>query len=68
MNSRSVSSVRCVKHCRRDLIRTDKLQGPMAEMIALLVRLATGEPLEKYKIITDAAYEWGYENGLANAG
>lgn len=45
----------------KDLIRTDKLQGPTADMIALMVRLAIEEPPEQYKIIVDAAYGWGYE-------
>lgn len=47
----------------KDLIRTNKvqLQKPTAEMIAVLVRLAIDEPPEQYKIIIDAAYEWGYE-------
>lgn len=30
-------------------------------MIALLIRLAIEEPAEQYKVIVDAAYEWGYE-------
>jgi serine/threonine protein kinase len=45
----------------KDLLRTDKLQGPTADMLALLVRLAIEESSEQYKIIIDAAYEWGYE-------
>jgi hypothetical protein len=45
----------------KDLIRTDKLQAPTAEMIALLVRLAIEEPADQYRIIIQAAYEWGYE-------
>lgn len=45
----------------KDLIRTDKLQGPTAEMISLLVRLAIEEPREQYEVIVSAAYEWGYE-------
>jgi serine/threonine protein kinase len=45
----------------KDLIRTDKLQGPTADMIALLVRLAIEEPAEQYRPIVEAAYEWGYE-------
>jgi serine/threonine protein kinase len=45
----------------KDLIRTDKLPAPTAEMISLLIRLAIEEPPEQYKVIVDAAYEWGYE-------
>lgn len=47
----------------KDLIRSGKeqLQRPTADMLALLVRLAISEPEVQYKIIVDAAYEWGYE-------
>ena len=45
----------------KDLIRTDRLPTPTADMIALLVRLAIEEPAPQYKVIVDAAYEWGYE-------
>ncbi len=47
----------------KDLIRTDKPQllKPTADFLAILVRLALHEPPDQYKIVADAAYEWGYE-------
>lgn len=47
----------------KDLMRIDKpqLKRPTAELISLLVQLARLEPKSDYKIVTDAALEWGFE-------